>query len=308
MSYRIIDWNEVWKNQMLQSREFAPLQDCAQIWKSRERAKKFWDTSKEDRERIDWTIREIDIRPDSRVLDIGAGPGTLAIPFAQKVAHVTAVEPAEGMISILREEMAEHDIENISVVQKRWEDVNVESDLRPPYDVVIASFSLSMLDIREAIFKMQTASSRHICIYWFAGETSWDVRNRELWSRLHGKEYLVAPKSDLLFCVLYQMGIYPDITTFGLKHKLRFSSFEEALDYLRPQYQVTTDLQESMLRDYLDTNLAKEDGSLILRNNSIRVKIWWEITTDKKQIIRNLAQDKNRYFSFCENPFLERFI
>lgn len=106
MSCPVNDWNEVWKNQMLRSREFAPSQDCAQIWKSRERAKKFWDTSQEDRERIDWTIKGTDIRPDSRVLDIGAGPGTLAIPFAQRVAHVTAVEPADGMISILREKMA----------------------------------------------------------------------------------------------------------------------------------------------------------------------------------------------------------
>lgn len=179
-------------------------------------------------------------------------------------------------------------------MQKRWEDVNVEFDLQLPYDAVIASFSLSMPDIREAISKMQEASFRHIYIYWFAGETSWDVRNRELWSKLHGKDYLVAPKSDLLFGVLYQMGIYPDVTTFGLKHKLRFSSFEEALDYLRPQYQVTTDQQESILRDYLDMNLIKEEGSFLLRNDSVRVKMSWEITADKKQVIRNMAQSKNR--------------
>ena len=289
MSNPVNDWNEIWKSQMLRSREFDPSQDCAQIWKSRERAKKFWETSHEDRERINWTIKGTDIRSDSRVLDIGAGPGTLAIPFAQKVAQVTAVEPAEGMISILREKMAEYDIENISVVQKRWEDVSVESDLQPPYDVVIASFSLFMPDIREAILKMQTASSRHIYIYWFAGETSWDVRNPELWSILHGKEYQIAPKSDLLFCVLYQMGIYPDITTFGLKHKMRFSSIEEAVNYLRPQYQVTTDQQELILKDYLDRNLVEEDGSLILKNNSIRVKISWDIDADKKQAVRNLA-------------------
>jgi len=289
MLYLANDWIEVWKSQMLKSREFAPSQDCAQIWKSRERAKKFWETSQEDRERIDWTIKGTDIRPDSHVLDIGAGPGTLAIPFAQKVAQVTAVEPAEGMISILREKMAEYDIENISVVQKRWEDVSVESDLQPPYDVVIASFSLFMPDIREAILKMQTASSRHIYIYWFAGETSWDVRNRELWSILHGKEYQIAPKSELLFCVLYQMGIYPDVTTFDLKHKMRFSSIEEAVNYLRPQYQATTNQQELILKDYLDRNLVEEDGSLILKNNSIRVKISWDMDADKKQAVRNLA-------------------
>jgi 16S rRNA G527 N7-methylase RsmG len=273
---------------MLRSKEFAPSQDSTQIWKSREHAKKFWETSLEDRERIDWTIKGMDIRSDSRVLDIGAGPGTLAIPFAQKVAHVTAVEPAEGMISILREKMVEYNVENVSIVQKCWEDVDIESDLQLPYDAVIASFSLSMLDIREAILKMQTASSKHIYIYWFAGEISWDARNRELWSRLHDKDFPISPRSDVLFCVLYQMGIYPDVTTFSLCHKLRFSSIEEALDYLRPQYQVTTDQQELILRDYLDKNLINGDSSLLLRNDSIRVRISWEIGADKKQVIRNL--------------------
>ena len=84
MSYPANDWNEIWKIQTIRSKEFAPYQDCAQIWKSRERAKKFWDTSQEDRERIDWTIKGTDTRPDSVVLDIGAGPGTLGYPLCPK--------------------------------------------------------------------------------------------------------------------------------------------------------------------------------------------------------------------------------
>lgn len=51
------------------------------------------------------------------------------------------------MCSVMREKMAEFGVRNISVVQKRWEDVDVEKDLQPPYDVVVASFSLGMQDI-----------------------------------------------------------------------------------------------------------------------------------------------------------------
>ncbi|MDD1757310.1 MAG: hypothetical protein LUQ22_01070 [Methanotrichaceae archaeon] len=36
--------------------------------------------SQEDRERIDRTIKGTDMRSDSRILDIDAGPDTLAIP------------------------------------------------------------------------------------------------------------------------------------------------------------------------------------------------------------------------------------
>lgn len=119
--WKDIDWNEVWKSQMQRSMESSPGRDCARIWESRESALRFWDMCQQERGRIDRALWEIDTAPQSRVLDIGAGPGTLANPFARKVAHVTAVEPAEGMVSVMREKMAEFGVENISIVQKRWE-------------------------------------------------------------------------------------------------------------------------------------------------------------------------------------------
>jgi SAM-dependent methyltransferase len=274
--FKEIDWNEIWKAQMQRSREACPARDCARIWESRESALRFWNMSQEEHRRVEKTIEWTDIKPNSRVLDIGAGPGTLAIPFAQKVAHVTAVEPAEGMVSVLREKMAEQGVENISIVQKRWEDVGVRSDLPPPYDVVIASFSLGMRDIRAAVEKMIAASSRYIYLYHFAGPTSWDLQWMELWPRLHGREYYPAPKCDVLYNMLYQMGIYPHIRTFRLQHNQRYASIQEAVDVLRPQAQVETEEQAAILRDYLRQVLREKNGALVLPGASVRVEMWWE--------------------------------
>jgi precorrin-6B methylase 2 len=58
------------------------------------------------------------LTPESRVLDIGAGPGSLAIPLAEMVAHVTAVEPAEGMMEILKQNMETYGTRNIDCVYK----------------------------------------------------------------------------------------------------------------------------------------------------------------------------------------------
>ncbi|MFB3764494.1 MAG: class I SAM-dependent methyltransferase [Methanotrichaceae archaeon] len=270
-----IDWNEVWKAQMLSSRESSSGRDCAHIWESRESAERFWRMSEENRDRVDKTIWDMDITPESLVLDIGAGPGTLAIPFAKKVAYVTAIEPAEGMVSVLKEKMAEQGVGNISVVQKRWEDVNIYADLQPPYDIVIASFSLGMLDIRSAIQKMVEASSKYVYLYHFAGETSWDRQWRDLWPKLHGREYSPGPKCDVLYNVLYQMGIYPHVRTFSLQHNQRYSSLQEAVEALSPQAQIQSPEQESIFREYLGRTLKEENGSLILPGSSIRVKMWW---------------------------------
>jgi len=271
-----IDWNEVWKAQMKRNKGAHPSRDCARIWDRKESAQRFWNMSQENKDRVGRTIAGTNISPESRVLDVGAGPGTLAIPFAQKVAHVTAVEPAEGMVRVLRENMAEEGVENISIVQKRWENVDVKEDLEPPYDVVIASFSLGMPDIQRAIEKMVDASSKYVYLYHFAGESHWDRDCRKLWPELHGKEYHPGPKSDVLYNVLYQMGIYPNVRTFRLQHNQRFSSFEEALETLRPQYQITTKVQESILCDHLGRVLKQENDHFVLPATSIRVKIWWK--------------------------------
>jgi ubiquinone/menaquinone biosynthesis C-methylase UbiE len=275
-SWKDIDWNEVWKSRMKENRASSPGRDCARIWESREAALRFWNMCRQEKSRIDKTIWETDITAASRILDIGAGPGTLAIPFAQKVAHVTAVEPADGMCSVMREMMAEHGVSNIDIVQKRWEDVDVARDLQGPYDVVIASFSLGMEDIRSAVEKMQQASSKYVYLYHFAGPTSWDTQWLELWQKLHGKDFQPGPKSDVLYNVLYQMGIYPHIRTFRLEHHQRYSTLEEAVATLAPQAQAVSEEQKKVLAEYLQRVLQKEDGALVMPGSSIRVKMWWD--------------------------------
>jgi len=277
---RDIDWSEVWKNQMKRSRESSPGRDCACIWSSRESALKFWNMCQKEQNRIKRTVWETDITEKSRVLDIGAGPGTLAIPFAKKAAHVTAVEPAEGMCAVMREKMTELGVNNITVVQKRWEEAEVARDLEPPYDVVVASFSLGMYDIRDAIEKMIQVSSRYIYLYHFAGESTWSRQWKDLWPRLHGREYISGPMSDVLYNVLYQMGIYPNITTFKMDHQQRYSSWDEAMMELATLARAESEEQKAVLREYLERNLKWEDGELVMHGTSIRVKIWWEKQLD----------------------------
>lgn len=275
-SCKDLDWNEIWMSRIKGNRQSGRSRDCSSIWESRESALRFWNMCQVNSHRTEAVIRGTDITADSRILDIGSGPGTLAIPFAARVRHVTAVEPAEGMRSVMQEKMAERGVTNIDIVQKRWEDVDVQRDLQPTYDVVIASFSLGMSDIRAAIEKMMQASSRYIYLYHFAGPTSWDRQWHDIWPRLHGREYLPGPKSDVLYNVLYQMDIYPNVSTFPLVHNQRYSNLEEAVRTLAPQAQAETKEQKAILREYLRGAMREEGGELALPGSSVRVKMWWE--------------------------------
>ncbi|WP_321417518.1 class I SAM-dependent methyltransferase [uncultured Methanomethylovorans sp.] len=276
MEYGKIDWNDIWKELMTTQQRLDKTGDKNNHWNKKENAERFWKRTKENSEKTDSTLNELPLTPESRVLDIGSGPGRLAIPIAKKVSHVTAVEPAAGMMEILKENTKQQGIDNISYVSKCWEDIDVENDLDAPYDVVIASFSLGMPDIKEAIQKMQQTSSKYVYLYWFAGTTPWEEHSITLWPSLYGKNYVPGPKCDVLYNLLYNMGIYPDVHVFSMDYTNYFSSVEEAMDFYRDRYVIETQEQENILHHYLKDILVPENGQMIERGNSTRVKISWE--------------------------------
>ncbi|WP_321430039.1 class I SAM-dependent methyltransferase [uncultured Methanolobus sp.] len=271
-----VDWGNVWIEQMKRHLESGNKKECASIWEEKESARKFWEMSqRNNQQRARDVISGLNISPESRVLDIGAGPGTLAIPIAEKVKHVTAVEPSNGMIEVLEENMVAYGRNNISIIRKKWEDIDVEKDLDGPYDVIIASFSLGMPDIRKAVEDMLSVSSGHIYLYWFAGNTSWDDHSAEIWPDLHGTEYCTTPKCDILYNVLYQMGIHPNMETFTLGRTEIYATLDEAVDKLSSHFSLESDEQKKILEQYLEKALQKENGNYIYDACSRRVKIWW---------------------------------
>ncbi|MDG6250003.1 class I SAM-dependent methyltransferase [Methanocalculus sp.] len=274
-----IDWNLIWREQQREHHATNMEKNDASFWDAKDAARRFYAMAHENNgERINKTLKELPLTPDSRVLDIGSGPGAIAIPIAKQVAHLTAVEPSEGMAAVFAEKIEEEKCGNITLIRKRWEDVHVKADLEPPYDIVFASYSLDLPDIRGAIQKIEEAASKYIAIYWFAGETSWDAMSRDLWPQLHGCEYVPSPKCDILYNVLYSMGIYPHIESFPFRHINRFETLEEAVEHFSGRFFAETDDQKDLIRRYLERHTIQDDGTIIIPGNSTRVRIWWEKT------------------------------
>lgn len=274
---KTIDWNEVWDDQVARHRETQQGIDCAMYWESKARARQYWDSVYNGQQsRIEHLIRELDLPAESRVLDVGAGPGVLALPLAEKVAHVTAVDPSTGMMDVLHEKIAAENIDNISCVAKRWEDVDPAADLDTPYDAVVCSFAIGgMTNVRSAVEKMQQVCSNSIYIYWFAAEPSWESCSRKLAAQLHGRRYARLPKSEVLINVLYQMGILPDVRVFNYHHVDRFPCYDDALDYFRDRYNAETELHEHIIREHIDGVCEYENNELVIRSEAKCLKIWW---------------------------------
>ena len=275
-----IDWNDIWNQELLNHWEVYGKRSGAGQWYSKSAARQYWERAqKNHRQRIENTIQDLNVSPSSRVLDIGAGPGIISIPLAKKVSHITAVDHSPGMISVLMEKMSEQGVTNIHCLQKFWEDIQPTEDLMPPYDIVIASLSLDMLNIRQALEKMNSVCSKAVYLYWFAGEPSWETHTRKLMPLLHGTSYYPVPKCDILFNVLYGMGIYPHTSKFTYRYIVQYKSSEEAFSHYRNYFHVSTPEQEQVLKDYLPEILQEENDGFISSSHATCLKIWWEKET-----------------------------
>jgi SAM-dependent methyltransferase len=271
------DWNEIWKQRQLQQESSKLSDDSSHDWSKKENAERYDANARNEYdERVKATIASIGAGKDMRVLDIGAGPGTLAIPLAPLVKEITAVEPGAGMLGVLRAHAERERIRNITCVQKLWEDVNVIHDLQGQYDIVIASLSLTMHDIREALRKMNAVSSGTVHLFWFVDMPFWERMSFDLWQPLYGRPYYPGPKTDCLFGVLYQMGIYPDVTMMTLAKEYRFGSREEMLAFFRKRFGAKTPEQERIVDDYITPLIRKQGNEVVISGDSVFAHIRWK--------------------------------
>lgn len=266
----IINWNEEWKNARLRSSLGNRRAVAADFWNLK--AKRYAQVEDGGAERAAQVVACLDVDGETSVMDIGCGPGTLSVPLAQKARTVTAIDPAREMISLLLEKGQKAGLSNIVPVNKRWEDILVGSDLEP-HDVVVASYSLLMEDIREALFKMNAAAKRGVCLFWFTGEDTWGYA--ALWLKLFGERFVSGPDYRYLLNVLYQMGIHPNVELTRRTHLQRFSSLEDAVINWQENLGTVKPEHAALISKHLGQTLFCEDGKYCSRLDLRTAMIWW---------------------------------
>ncbi len=271
------DWNEIWKKRQELHESSKIAYDPSHNWNKLENAERYDKNARSEYDdRVKTTIAALDITPDSRILDIGSGPGTLAIPLAPVVREITAVEPGAGMVAILKDRVDRLGIKTIACLQKRWEEVDLSQDLKTPYDIVIASLSLTMYDIREAIKKMDAAASGSVHLFWFVDMPFWERMYADLWEPLHGSPYHAGPKADCLFGVLFQMGIYANVTMLPLSKEYRFGSRDEMTAFFRKRFGAKTSEQNRIVDEYVSPLMREQGNEVVISGDSTFAHIWWK--------------------------------
>lgn len=219
-------------------------------------------------------VRALGLMPTDTVLDMGAGTGRYTVPLAQNAAHVTVLEPSEGMLAFLNENMKSAGLENYSVVRQKFEDVKAGIDI-PVHDVVFASNSLGFDDLKAGLDKLNSLAKRTVNILWFAGPMR-HMPDPELMKRLGAEAAdMTTPDYLTIVHVLHSMGIYPNVSVEKSIRRLSYDSPDEASDFWTERGNYTEEERE-IIREYMKETLIPDDSG-IYRTKRVYypVRIWW---------------------------------
>lgn len=205
-------------------------------------------------------VRRLALRPEMTVLDMGCGPGTLAIPLARKVSKITAVDFSSEMLGHLAERCGKEGITNIELINGAWED-DWQALGIGTYDLVIASRSLAVDDLRAALTKLNAAASELIVIGDRVGHGPFDPAL----FRAVGREFVPGPDYIFTINILYQMGIHARLDFIDIQEPKRFESRQAAINSCAWQLHQLTPEEQPLLDRYFDKILvANADGSFTM--------------------------------------------
>lgn len=149
-------------------------------------------------------LQRIQLNSNETVLDIGCGPGTLAIPLARRCQQVYALDFSQGMLSLLRQYQQQLGLYNILSIQRAWQDD--WSDV-PQADVVIASRATLVSDLDEAIDKLTAKAKKRV---YLTAITRPHFLDREIFHAIE-RDDLGFPTYIYLLNRLYQRGIEAEL-------------------------------------------------------------------------------------------------
>lgn len=228
---------------------------------------------------IDMVLSHLPLAPSSSILDIGSGPGTLAIPLAKRVRQVTAIDFSKGMLDTLQERALEEKVDNIHTVQCAWEDNWQEKGVQP-HDIAIASRSMGVRDLEAALKKIDEYGTSSVFLTDRIGATPFEEAAFEA----IGRPFFPGPDYIYTLNTLYTLGIYPNVTILKLEQDMVYPSIEEAIHSYSWMFSDITPGEVLALEKYLTGKIiASENSQVTIRRDSPPqwALIWWQKETIK---------------------------
>ncbi|MFA5269699.1 MAG: class I SAM-dependent methyltransferase [Methanoregula sp.] len=261
-----IDWKEAWKESVDESSRVS----TPGYWNSRacDYAKMVDASDCDHGRKILNLFLELGIVCDDwNVLDIASGPGALTLPFAERVRSVMAIEPAHEMAACLMENARNRGLNNIGVIPKTWQEVNVP-DYEKQFDMVTCCHALWQFpDLLDQVRRMETVSRGYCCLAHGV-----DVSERELKKSL-GVPMDGQDQFNTLFNFLNNEGVCPNVNILEYSLKWPVDAAIASKERFVEKYRPLADEDRAIIREYISRHTS--DG--IYKIPGRMGVLWWKV-------------------------------
>ncbi|HTY81530.1 MAG TPA: class I SAM-dependent methyltransferase [Dehalococcoidales bacterium] len=277
MDFNSIDWNAMWLEESGRAH-----------WKDNMSSKALWDRRAdsfdkrinrvrdgESRDKDDYISKMLDhieVKPGWTVLDIGCGPGTLAIPLAQKADRVTGLDISPEMLKRLRANAEKAGLDNIKYLNSSWQDAFAKGLLNS-HDVVVASRSLMSGDMKAALTHIISITRQAAYITFPIVHLPFDFEAYEAIGRNKKKH----PPYIYILNMLYQMGIHANVEVLYSRVKTQFPSVEQAMEDIQWRTDPFVLEEKNKLQEFLKKKFAEQKSAppFTHEGKSQWALIWW---------------------------------
>ncbi len=264
-----VDYGELYRSHM---RRHRLLPKPASAWDSR--ASDYGCNAGKSRY-VDDFLARLPLHGARTLLDVGCGPGTLALPLARQLETVVALDYSAAMLDQLKARAAAEGLSNIRGLLRAWEDD--WSDV-PVCDIAIASRSTTVGDLEAAVDKLQRHARLRVALTVLVGGSFVDPRLAELLA----VDMPRLPDHLLLLGMLHARGIQPRVDFIDTPSRLAGSaSFDDFAHRLTWSTGLFDDAARQRLQRWYEADQARAaQGGAPMR--------WAFVTWDVS------AQDANR--------------
>ncbi len=200
------------------------------------------------------------------VLDIGAASGVFTLPFAERGAHVTAVESSPALVELLRANAAGFGPDRVTVVAEPFENVDAKArGWNGKFDLVFVSMCPVIRDW-ESVEKILGFARGFCYISLPAGSAEHSLAS-EIWPLIVGQPFKPGPSAmGYLLHLLYLKGYsYQSIVTQETKtaEMSREAALQEAMNLLGGRGLPAEEQSRRTIREYLER--AYPSGTVVVR-------------------------------------------
>jgi SAM-dependent methyltransferase len=158
-------------------------------------------------------VARMDLTGAASMLDVGCGPGTIALAVAHRLRQVVGLDYSAAMLQAMREQAAARGLAQVQTLHRAWEDD--WSDV-PVCDIAVASRSSTMEDIAAALAKLDAHARQRVYLTHLVGGHFTDPAVQEA----VGRRLPAVPDYIYVVNILHRMGIHPSLSYLTQESRL----------------------------------------------------------------------------------------